>query len=202
MIGWHVTLKTTNDFVETSKKIFVQFEAKPLHEPSSSEINDLTSEIVLSTISTSKSIVDVFMNEMNSFPKVKQNASLRMSKQYIAIVNCIISPKFGVKAGCLTDYEKLVKYFSARLWEIDPHYHKLKTRGMPFFESVEKNVLGFNKPASHGHAPKRLSSGSLSLKVENLYQYTDRNCMDSSHMKPLKETLLAVAEKVTAILDS
>ena len=140
------------------------------------------------------------MNKANSFPKVKQNASLGTSKQYNAIVNYIISRKFGVKAGCLTDYEKLVKYFSARLWEIDPHYHKLKTRGMPFFESVEKNVLGFNKPASHGHAPKRLSSESLSLKVQILYQYTDRNYMDSSHMKPLKEMLLTVAEKVTAYL--
>ena len=138
----------------------------------------------MSTVSASKSIVDVLMNKANSFPKVKQNASLGTSKQYNAIVNYIISRKFGVKAGCLTDYEKLVKYFSARLWEIDPHYHKLKTRGMPFFESVEKNVLGFNKPASHGHAPKRLSSESLSLKVQNLYQYTDRNYMDSSHMKP------------------
>ena len=189
-----------NDFVETNKKIFIQFEAKPLHEPSTSEINDSTSEIVLSTVSTSKSIVDILMNKANSFPKVKQNASLGTSKQYSAIVNYITSRKFGAKAGCLTDYEKLVKYFSELLWEIDPHYHKLKTRGMPFLESVEKNFLGFNKPASHGHAPKRLSSESLSLKLQNLYHYTDRNYMDSSHMKPLKEMLLTVAEKVTVYL--
>ena len=71
---------------------------------------------------------------------------------------------------------------------------------MPLFESVEKNVVGFNKPASHGHAPKRLSSESLSLKVQILCQYTDRNDMDSSHMKSLKEMLLTVAEKVTAYL--
>ena len=70
------------------------------------------------------------------------------------MVNYIIFCKFGVKAGCLTDYEKLVKYSSELLWEIDPHYHKLKTRGMPFLESVEKNFLGFNKPVSHGHASK------------------------------------------------
>ena len=126
-----------NDFVETNKKIFIQFEAKPLHEPSTSEINNATSETVLSTVSTSKSIVDVLMNKANSFPKVKQNASLETRKQYNAIVNYIISRKFGVKAGCLTDYEKLVKYFSELLYEIDPHYHKLKTRGMPFLESVE-----------------------------------------------------------------
>ena len=115
-----------NDFVETNKKIFIQFEAKPLHEPSTSEINDSTSEIVLSTVSTSRSIVNVLMNKTNSFPKVKQNASLGTSKQYNAIVNYIISRKFGIKAGCLTDYEKLVKYFSKLLWEIDPHYHKNK----------------------------------------------------------------------------
>ena len=138
----------------------------------------------MSTVSASKSIVDVLMNKAISFPKVKQNACLGTSKQYNAIVNYIISRKFGVKADCLTDYDKLVKYFSELLWEIDPHYHKLKTRGMLFLKSVEKNFLGFNKPASHGHAPKRLSSESLSLKVQNLYQYTDRNYMDSSHMKP------------------
>ena len=154
-----------NDFVETNKKIFIQFEAKPLHQPSTSEINDSTNEIVLSTVSTSKSIVDVLMNKANSFPEVKQNASLGASKQYNAIVNYIISRQFGVKAGCLTDYEKLVKYFSELLQETDPHYHILKTRDMPFLESVEKNFIGFNKPARHGHAPKQLSSESLSLKV-------------------------------------
>ena len=71
---------------------------------------------------------------------------------------------------------------------------------MLLLESVEKNFLGFNKPASDGHAPKRLSSEPLSLKVQNLYQHTDRNCTDSSHMKPLKEMLLTVTEKVTAYL--
>ena len=135
-----------SDFVQTNKKIFIQFEAKPLYEPSTSEINDSTSEIVLPTVSTSKSIVDVLMNKVNSFPKVKQNASLGTSKQYNAIVNYIISRKFGVKAGCLTDYEKLVKYFSELLWKIDPHYHKLKTKDMPFLESVEKNLDPTSQP--------------------------------------------------------
>ena len=112
-----------NDFVEINKNIFIQFESKPLHEPSTTEINDSMSEIVLSTVSTSKSIAGVLMNKANSFPKGKQNASLGLSKQYNAIVNYIIFCKFGVKASCLTDYEKLVKYSSELLWEIDPHYH-------------------------------------------------------------------------------
>ena len=60
-----------NDFVEINKKIFIQFESKPLHEPSTTEINDSMSEIVLSTVSTSKSIAGVLMNKANSFPKGK-----------------------------------------------------------------------------------------------------------------------------------
>ena len=96
-IGWHLTLKTTNDFVETNKKIFIQFEAKPLHEPSTSEINDSTSEIVLSTVSTSKSIVDLLMDQAKSFPKVKQNASLGTSKQCNAIVNTLFLASLVLK---------------------------------------------------------------------------------------------------------
>ena len=69
---------------------------------------------------------------------------------------------------------------------------------MPFLESVENNFLGFNKPASHGHTPKRLSSESLSLRKQT--QITDRNYTDSWHMKPLKEMSLTVAEKVMAYL--
>ena len=42
----------------------------------------------------------------------------------------MITKKFGVKAGYITDYETLVKYLSELLWEIDPHYLKLKKRGM------------------------------------------------------------------------
>ena len=51
------------------------------------------------------------MNKANSFPKVKQNASLGTSKQYNAIVNYIISRKFGVKAGCLTTMINLLNIF-------------------------------------------------------------------------------------------
>ena len=60
------------EFVQTNKKIFVQFEAK--HEISASN-----SQTVVSTVSTSKSIVDVFIkNRINTFAEVKQNASSGM----------------------------------------------------------------------------------------------------------------------------
>ena len=38
--------------------------------------------------------------------------------------------------------------------EIDPHYFKLKKRGMYFLETVEKNFLGFNDPSKHQHVKK------------------------------------------------
>ena len=68
----------------------------------------------------------------------------------------MITKKFRVKAGYITDYETLVKYLSELLWEIDPHYLKLKKRGMSFLETVETNFLGFNDPSKHNHVVKNL----------------------------------------------
>ena len=44
----------------------------------------------------------------------------------------MITKKFGIKAAYITDYETLVKHFSELLWEIDPHYLKLKKEECPF----------------------------------------------------------------------
>ena len=61
-----------NEFVQTNKKIFVQFEAKL-------EISASNSQTVVSIVSTSKSIVDVLIkNRINTFAEVKQNASSGM----------------------------------------------------------------------------------------------------------------------------
>ena len=59
------------------------------------------------------------------------------------------------------------------LWEIDPHYLKVKKGGNVFLETVEKNFLEFNDPSKHEHAAENLSSESLELKVQNLYNYID-----------------------------
>ena len=139
------------------------------------------------------------MNKKNSFPKFKQNATLGTAQQYNAIVNYMITKKFGVKAAYITDYETLVKYLSELLWEIDPHYLKLKKRGMSFRNS-RKNFLGFNDPSKHKHAVKNLCSESLVLKVQNLCNYNDRQYMNSSHMKTLQLILINVTEKLTAYL--
>ena len=115
-------------------------------------------------------------------------------------MNYVITKKFGVKAAYITDYEALVKHFSELLWEIDPHYLKLKKRGMSFLETVEKNFLGFNDPSKHKHAFKNLCSESLVLKVQNLCNYIDRQYMSSSHMKPLQLILINVTGELTAYL--
>ena len=87
------------------------------------------------------------MNKKNSFPKFKQNASLGTARQYNAIVNYMITKKFGVKAAYITDYETLVKSFPELVRNIDPHYLKFKKRGMPFLEAIDKTFLGLNDPS-------------------------------------------------------
>ena len=58
-----------NEFVQTNEKIFIQFGAKL-------EISASNSQTVVSTVSSSKSIVDVLIkNKINTFAEVKENAS-------------------------------------------------------------------------------------------------------------------------------
>ena len=83
------------------------------------------------------------MKKKNTFPPVKAMASNGPAKQYNAIVNFVKEKKFGVQAGHFAEYCDLVSQFSAVLWEIDPHYHKLQARGKKFPTIVEKNFLGF-----------------------------------------------------------
>ena len=181
------------DFVETNKKIFLQYEAESSNSNMQVEENS-EPEVVLQQ--PSRSVFDVLMNKKESFPKLKENASLGPAKQYNAIVNFIIRRKYGVKASSLTDYEMCVKQLAELFWEIDPNYSKFKVRGKSF-PVIAEQFFGFNKPTSHGHVPKQICSMSLSLKVQKLYNFIDRSFMDSSHMKSFKDTLLAVAEKVS-----
>ena len=75
----------------------------------------------------------------------------------------LLQNKYGVKAGYITGYETLVKHFSELMLEIDPHYLKLKKRGMSLLETVETNFLGFNDPSKHNHVVKNSCSASLVL---------------------------------------
>ena len=129
-----------NEFVETNKKIVLQLNAK-------SYTQDATS---LSTC-----ISDVLMNEKNSFPKFKQKATLGAAGQYSAILNYMMTKKTEIKVAYITEYEPLVKHFLELLWQIGPHYLKVKKREM-FLKTVERSFLGINDPSKHKHAVKKL----------------------------------------------
>ena len=107
--------------------------------------------------------------------------------------------KIEIKVAYITEYEPLVKHFSELLWQIDPHYLKVKKRGI-FLKTVEKSFLGINDPSKHKYAVKNLCSESLVLKVQNLYNYINRQYLNSSHMKPLQLILINGTEKLTAYL--
>ena len=80
-----------NEFVETNKKIFLQLNAKSYTQDTTS-----LSTLCMSNAATqtpSKSISDVLMNEKNSFPKFKQNATLGAAGQYSAILNHMMTKK-------------------------------------------------------------------------------------------------------------
>ena len=87
------------------------------------------------------------------------------------------------------------------LWEIDPHYHKLQSRGKKFPSVVENTFLSYNKLASHGHAVKALSSVSIAVKIEKLFSYIDRGFMVSSHMKSLHDMMFSEANSIASYLD-
>ena len=49
------------------------------------------------TLTPSKSISDILMNEKNSFPKFKQNATLGTARQYNAILNYMMTKNLKLK---------------------------------------------------------------------------------------------------------
>ena len=129
------------------------------------------------------------MKKKNTFPPLKPKATNGPAKQYNTIVEFITEKKFEVQARHFAEYSELVTQFASVLWEIDPHYYKLQSRGKKFPSVVKNTFLDYNKPATHGHAVKALSSVSIAVKIEKLFNYTDRGFMASSHMKSLHDMI-------------
>ena len=80
-----------NKFMEINKKIFLQFNVKSYTQDKASTLTLCMS--IAAAPTPSKSISDALMNENNSFPKFKQNATLGVAQQYNAIVNYMITKK-------------------------------------------------------------------------------------------------------------
>ena len=91
--------------------------------------------------------------------------------------------------------------FASVLWEINPHNHKFQSQGKKFRSLVKNTFLGYNKPASHGHAVKALSSVSIAAKIKKLFNYIDRGFMASSHMKSLHDMIFSVANSIASYVN-
>ena len=191
------------DFIETNKKPYLQFETEEQKHgavflvDTDSDKCDITVERIL----ICKSIVGVLMKKKNNFPPLKPKATNGPVKQYNAIIEFITKKKFGVQVGHFTEYSEFVMRFALVLWEIDPHYHKLQSREKKFPSVVENTFLGYSKPASHGHAVRALSSVSIAVKIEKLFNYIDRGFMAPSHMKSLRDMMFPVANSIAYHLD-
>ena len=93
-----------NEFMDTNKKIFLQFNTKSYTQDMALTLTLCMS--IAATPTPSKSIFNILMKK-KSFPKFKQNATLGTALQNNTI---------GVKAAYISDYETLVKPLSELLW--------------------------------------------------------------------------------------
>ena len=131
------------------------------------------------------SVTAFLMNKPNHFPTEKANAKKMNDKQYNEVVKFLKQNKCGVKGTSLPDYIKMIVTFASVLWEVDPHYEKLKSRGYVFSDNA-KLFLNFNNPKSHGHSARNLNTSFLGQKVSELMVYIERKYMHLQHMKPLR----------------
>ena len=59
-------------------------------------------------------------------------------------------------------------------WELNPHYHKFKAHGSRLQDIIEKTLMRFNDPKSHGIRLKAINILCLILKVTNLATFLER----------------------------
>ena len=185
---------TTDDLQETNKKIFVMF---TLSKQKNNSVKLLEQSVPHPVPDVPiRSVFDVLMVQHTHYPAVKPDPKTGDVRQRKAVVSYICDQKFGVKGTVLDDFENLVTKFCSLLWEIDPHYYKLKARGCSFPNLIEKSFLEFNNPQSHGHKAKQLCSTSLTFTVNCLRTFQDRAFLGATHMKKIKNIIGGVCDSV------
>ena len=107
-----------------------------------------------------RSVFDVLMSHETNVPSLKLDPKTGNARQY-AVVGYAKSKRFGFRATMLSDYEEFIADLCSLLWDIDPHYYKVKSRYCSFSNFVEQKFLNFSKPQSHGHKLKQLNSNSF-----------------------------------------
>ena len=101
----------------------------------------------------------------------------------------------------LSDYEEFIANRCSLLWDIDPHYYKLKPWYCSFLNAVEQKFLNFNKLQSHGHMPKQLLIQTLSLKIDKLRLHLDRGYMNGTHMTLLRNIVKGICDSLNKYVD-
>ena len=191
---------TIDNLQETNKKMFAcshfQKQKSNSVEPLEQSVPDPVTHVPI------RSVFDALMVQNTHYPAVKPDPKTGDVRQRNAVVSYICDQKFGVKGTVLDDFENLVTRFCSLLWEIDPHYYKLKARGCSFPNLIEKPFLGFDNPQSYGHKAKQLCSTSLIFKVNCLRTFQDRAFLGASHMKKLENIIGGVCDSVEKYVKS
>ena len=68
------------------------------------------------------------MNKQNHYVHLKPHSEKQDVQQFNSLVAIVKEKKFCV-AGSLEDFSQCLRLFSALLWEVDPHYEKIKMHG-------------------------------------------------------------------------
>ena len=163
---------SVEDLRETSKTFYVDFKL------TENEVTLTEPQIRTPT----PSVFDVLMSHEKHVPSLKLDSKTGNSRHYNAVIGYVKSPKFGVCATMLSEYEEFIADFCSLLWDINPHYYKLKSWYCSFPNVVEQKFMNFNKPQSHVHKPKQLSIQTLSLNIDKLRLHLDREYMNGTHM--------------------
>lgn len=206
-----------NDIYEKNRRLFVQYDisetgrAVPKQAPRSSDTLRSTSnspevieveEIEMPISQSTPSVIDVLMGKRNHFPEEKtSNKPTNDMKQYNSIVCYLKTTGQGVSSADLSDYEELVQSFSKLLWEVDPHYSKLKGRGKSFPKIVAEKFLKFNQPEAYKNKAKNMKPTTIIEKINAIRDLLDRKCMGTNKLKTFRGLVEDVVNNVSEYLE-
>ena len=89
------------------------------------------------------------------------------------------------------------KAYLLLLWDLDPNYNDIRSRGCGRFHTViEEKLLGYNNPKKHGHAVQPFDTARIEQTLLQVEMKLDHKYMDSSHMKLLNDMIRRFCETV------
>ena len=126
------------------------------------------------------------INTQSCYLTKKSNAKNGDNKQFNELLEIVKQGKnAGFEQHYFVNFTKCLQFFSDLLWEVDPHYDKIRAQASRFPDIVEKRLMGFNNSKLHGHSVKAMNTLSIILKLTKLVTHLERKFMLPSHMKHL-----------------